>query len=393
MSFEFSGALDISKSWMNRALILQSYQPEIEIIGTSLADDVQLLSQALIDLRKGKKEFNVGLGGTTFRFLALRLSREVGNFVIKGEKKLFARPQQELINILFQLGVKSFFNQEKTEFHIESKGWLASDKYKDLAVDSKDSSQFLTSVLLNSVNLPFDLQIENKSAITSESYYNYTRKMMAAYGVDIDDNFIAAKQKLKVDKMVGEVDVSSFASLAAAAVLDGKVHLTNWNRQSAQPDMEFVSFFKRMGIHFLTEENSFYIRKQPQWSSLKANFEKCPDLFPIMSVLCAFAEGESNLFGAHQLVYKESNRLEKTYELLTRCDFAVTKLADGLIIKGQPRAQYRKKDLIHFDPDHDHRMAFAARLLQLKGYPVMITDPSVINKSYPQFYQHTGMTL
>lgn len=392
MSFSFSGSLDISKSWMNRALVLKSYEPGLEIIGSSKADDVQLLEKCLIDLKSGKKEFYVGLGGTTFRFFALRVSREAGNFLIRGEKKLFSRPQNELINILKQVGVTASFNEEKTEFQIISNGWHSEEKCLSLKVDSSESSQFLTSVLLNSVNLSFDLQVET-SDITSESYFNYTQKMMASLGFAIDDLFISRGQRLHPQKFQGEVDVSSFTSLAAAAVLAGKVHLNNWNKFSQQPDMDFTAFFKRMAIKFVTEENNFYISEQRQWSSLKANFEKCPDLFPVMAVLCAFAEGSSHLYGAKQLVHKESNRLEKTFELLKRCNFAVEKLDDGLKIHGNPAAKYLHKDIIQFDPDHDHRMAFAARLLQLKGYPVMITDPGVINKSYPQFYQHTGLLL
>jgi 3-phosphoshikimate 1-carboxyvinyltransferase len=390
MSFNFKGNLDISKSWMNRALILKSYQPRLEIIGESQADDVKLLQQCLNDLKNGKKEFYVGFGGTTFRFFALRVSREIGNFVIRAEKKLFDRPQQELIHILEQVGVKAYFNSEKTEFHIESRGWLSAEIVKELKVDAKDSSQFLTAVLLNSIDLPFDLQIET-SKIASESYFNYTQKMMNDLGFAVDDLFVSNLQRIVPQTLQGEVDVSSFASLAAAAVLDGKVHLTNWNKSSHQPDMEFLTFFKRMGIAFITEDSNFFISKQSQWFALKADFSKCPDLFPVMAILCAFAEGESDLYGAHQLIHKESDRLEKTYELLTRCGFSVSKKQDGLIIRGNPVAKYVKKDLIQFNPEHDHRMAFAARLLQLKGFPVIITDPDVINKSYPQFYQHTGV--
>lgn len=390
MSFVFTGSLDISKSWMNRALILKSYQPGLEIIGSSEAQDVITLEKCLEDLKAGKKEFYVGFGGTTFRFFALRVSRETGYFVLHGEKKLFSRPQDQLINILKQVSVTATFNAGRTEFHIESKGWRSEEKCLVLSVDSSESSQFLTSVLLNSVHLPFDLQIET-SKVTSERYFNYTQKMMASLGFAIDDLYVSRSQKLLPQKFQGEVDVSSFVSLAAAAVLGGKVHLTNWNKFSQQPDMEFVAFFKRMAIKFITEENNFYISEQRQWSSLKANLEHCPDLFPVMAVLCAFAEGSSHLFGAHQLVHKESNRIEKTFELLKRCGFAVEKLEDGLKIHGNPAAKYLHKDLIQFNPDHDHRMAFAARLLQLKGFPVQITDPDVINKSYPQFYQHTGL--
>lgn len=391
MSFSFSGDLDISKSWMNRALILQSYQPEIEILGTSESDDVKLLQTALQDFKTGKNEFYAGLGGTTFRFLALRLSRQPGVYKIKAEKKLFERPQTELISILKQLGITAFFNSEKTEFIIDGQGWRSSADRLLLEIDSLDSSQFLSSVLLNSLGLPFDLVIKNKNSVTSESYFTYTIEMMKSLGVVFENNTIIKDQKLSISKMTGEVDVSSFFSIAAAAILAGKVRLTNWNSKSLQPDMKFVEFFTQMQIQYQIEGSNFLITKQNIQKPLKANLANCPDLFPVLSVLCAVAPGDSHLFGATQLIHKESNRITKTYELLNRCGFQCEIQNDGLKIHGMPDAKYYAKDLIHFNPDGDHRMAFAATLLKLKGFPVLITDPDVINKSYPQFYQHLDL--
>ncbi len=386
MSFHFSGSLEISKSWMNRALILQSYNPHIQIHGESSADDVVLLKKALTDFKNDQKEFQVGLGGTTLRFLALRLSRAIGEFTIFGDEKLFSRPQTELIHVLNQLGVNAELSENSLK--IKSEGWKKPTKA--IQIDTQKSSQFLSSFVLNAMDLDFDLQYQTSQQITSEGYYQYTLDLIRKCGVEISDQKIRS-QKLKPIVLKGEIDVSSAFSLIAAGILAGDVEIKNWSDKSLQPDMQFVQFFKQMGISFDHTESEFKIKQQSEFKNLQANLKNCPDLFPVLSVLCAFAEGESHLFGAHQLIHKESNRIQKTYDLLTRCGVKAELQNDGLKIQGNPNAKYRTKDLIHFDPDGDHRMAFAAAILQIKGFPIIITDPNVIKKSYPQFYQHIGL--
>ncbi len=386
MSFHFSGSLEISKSWMNRALILQSYNPHIQIHGESSADDVVLLKKALTDFKNGQKEFHVGLGGTTLRFLALRLSRAIGEFTIFGDEKLFSRPQTELIHVLNQLGVTAELS--KNSLKIKSEGWQKPTKA--IQIDTQQSSQFLSSFVLNAMDLDFDLQYQTSQQITSEGYYQYTLDLIKKCSVEVSDQKMRS-QKLKPTVLKGEIDVSSAFSLIAAGVLSGEVEIKNWSKNSLQPDMQFVQFLKQMNISFSLDEFEFKIKQQAGFKNLQANLKNCPDLFPVLSVLCAFAEGESHLFGAHQLVHKESNRIQKTYGLLTRCGFAAELQNDGLKIQGNPSTKYRTKDLIHFDPDGDHRMAFAAALMQIKGFPIIITDPGVITKSYPQFYQHIGL--
>ena len=386
MSFHFSGSLEISKSWMNRALILQSYNSDIQIQGESSADDVVLLKKALSDFKNKKTEFQVGMGGTTLRFLALRLSRAIGEFIIHGEEKLFSRPQTELIHVLNQLGVKAELS--KNNMKIKSEGWQK--PAKTIQINTDQSSQFLSSFVLNAMNLDFDLEYTSTGQMTSEGYYQYTLDLIKKCGVNVSDQKIKS-QKLKSVVLKGEVDVSSAFSLIAAGILAGDVEIKNWSDKSLQPDMQFVQFLKEMGISFVSNESEFKIKQQFGFKNLQANLKNCPDLFPVLSVLCAFAEGESHLFGAHQLIFKESNRIQKTYDLLSRCGFTVVKQDDGLKIQGNPNTQYRTKDLIHFDPDGDHRMAFAAAISQIKGFPVIITDPTVITKSYPQFYQHIGL--
>ena len=79
MSFYFLGQGPLSKSLLNRALIVKSWFPEFNIEGSSDCDDIKIMESAIHSL-DSKKEFDCGLSGTAFRFLVLRLSRKKGNF-------------------------------------------------------------------------------------------------------------------------------------------------------------------------------------------------------------------------------------------------------------------------------------------------------------------------
>ena len=50
--FKFNGTLPASKSWMNRALVNQHFNPQLKIEGTSDSEDVKVLNQSLQSLAK-----------------------------------------------------------------------------------------------------------------------------------------------------------------------------------------------------------------------------------------------------------------------------------------------------------------------------------------------------
>src|SRR5687767_10616781 len=136
--FYFKGELPASKSILNRLLILQSFEPKLKILGDSDCDDVIEMKHALDELGAGHREpIDCGSAGTTFRFFALRASRVPGEHRLAITARLFSRPQEELVQILRQLGVQAHF--EHRVLVIQSKGW---DKPKaPLKIDRSKSSQ------------------------------------------------------------------------------------------------------------------------------------------------------------------------------------------------------------------------------------------------------------
>ncbi len=384
--FKFSEDLVLSKSWLNRALIIQNYQSSIQFASESDSEDVLVLKKAIAAIGKSS-EFYLGQGGTSFRFFCFLISRQSGTWVVKAHPRLLERPQKGLKDLLEQLGVAIEFKKE--EVIIRSEGWKVPSKMK---CSAEDSSQFVSGLLLNSWNLDNDLNIEIQGQIVSEDYLKMTIAMLKQFGMKIENGSnlkIFKKQIPNSEAAQAEVDVSSAFSLAAAAVIAGDVEITNWNSKSLQPDLVFLKLFDQMGIHYSQTGKYFKIQKQSAWRFLHADLKHSPDLFPVLSVLCALADGESNLYGAEQLQHKESNRLQKTKELLDLVGFRTELKKDGIVIEGKSSQQDKLKP-IQFDPDHDHRMAMAAGLLKLAGYNIDIQNPEVVNKSYPSFWKDIG---
>lgn len=386
--FKFRGRIPASKSLMNRALIAQSYEPRLKLVGDSSCDDVVHMKASLKKLGKSSV-LDCGEGGTTLRFLAFRVSRMSGEFLLKGTPRLLSRPQKEIQQILKQLGVDVSF--EKKGIRIISSGWKA--PAKALAVSAKDSSQFLSALFLNAWDLDFDLHIKVAGSITSVGYFEMTLQILKDLGLKYSHRgnvyTIPRGQKIKLKKYSVESDLSSLFSVAAFAAVSGQATFQDFPAKSLQPDLAFTSILKKMGVGEAKKSKQLSVKSPRQLKPVKANLQNSPDLFPVLAVLCSFAEGKSVLYGAPQLAFKESNRIQKTAELLKKAGVSVKERKDGMEILGRGAVVQAKR--FRFDPDKDHRLAFAAALLKYFGEDIQILDPDVVRKSFPEFWKYVGV--
>ncbi len=376
-----------SKSLFNRALIVQSFFPELEIEGFSQCEDVVLLKEALLNLETNLENyFNCGSGGTTLRFLLARLSREEGEFVVRGTQRLFERPHKPLFESLRSLGCQILMNSDR-EILLRSQGWQ-----KDRIVLGLDySSQFLSAILLSSWNLPFDLTIETGGRSEGGSYLEMTMGLLQQMGMEIieEENTLVVPKNQKLQKLKYHVepDMSSLFALVAFALFNGKLILKDFPENSLQPDFYFLEILSQMGA-FLARDNSgrMVFAKATNLKPIEMNIRKTPDLFPVLAVFLSRVNGSSTLSGLDALIYKESNRLENTKELLSELGFNCVIQNKKFIIQGKEKHQYPPMSL-EFSPDHDHRMAMAAALAKFQGAQIEIKNPEVVNKSFPEFWE------
>jgi 3-phosphoshikimate 1-carboxyvinyltransferase len=392
--FSFSGPVLVSKSWLNRALIIDHFNPTLLLEAEEASDDVRFLKKAIAAVGTAN-QFDIGMGGTTFRFFVFLISRYKGSWTLKAHPRLLERPQQEIGKILAQLGVE--FGHSSTQAFIKSEGWQALAK---ITCSAAESSQFISGLLLSCWGLEFDINIEVVKPITSYGYLKLTLDLLRKAGMKLQlsettqslEIKVPAGQKASVVQLTPELDISSAFALIAAALIDGEVEITNWNSTSLQPDLAFLYVLEEMKISFSISGSTFKIMKHNAWQAINFDLSDSPDLFLVLSVLCALAEGVSVLSGGTQLKHKESDRIQKTFELLQLIGIQAEILPDGLRIFGKSSAQDRSQKIV-FDPDHDHRMAMAAGLLKLKGYNIQILHPEVVNKSYPQFWNNIGIQV
>lgn len=387
--FAFVGKLPASKSILNRLLLAQSYFPAFKIHGASDCEDVEDMRIAISRLYQGQPDFDVGSAGTVLRFMALRASRVPGEHLLVGEKRLFQRPQDELIKILRQVGVQAELGENS--LRIQGEGWKMQGD--TLLVPSSRSSQFATSVLLNAWDLPFDLYVSpGGGPRVSEGYWRMSVEIAQQLGMKIDfwdaDFRVPKGQKVLVQDWTSEIDMSSAFALAGVAAVNGQATFLEFPERSVQPDSGFVSILQSMGVPITRTGNTLKVGKAARLNGVAVNLSSTPDLFPVLAALCALAEGESDLFGAPHLVFKESNRLQRLADLLTALGRAVEVRTDGLHILG-PRLVPNVTP-VEFDCDSDHRLAFAAAVLKSAGMTLDIRHPEVVAKSFPEFWGILG---
>ena len=383
----FLGIVPASKSILNRALVLQSYFPEIQIAGDSTCDDVLLMKQGLRDLELGRAVY-CGHAGTVFRFLALKASRMPGEHRLVAEPRLLQRPQEELKKVLSQLNVGIEFSKDQAV--ISGEGWRPQGD--TLSVPVHRSSQFLSAVALNAWNLDFDLYVSPHGPFVSKAYWDLTCKEVSALGLKMDfwdyDFRIEKNQKIKQRELVVEPDVSSIFALAAMAALCGQARILQFPSSRQQPDTFFLQVFEIMGVNFDLKDQTLTVKRTAKMTPVSASLRNAPDLFPVLASLCAFIDGTSELINTPHLAYKESDRLNKTIELLTKAGVRVEKQEDGVKIHGQSDLKPCEFD---FDPAQDHRLAMAAALFMKKDFRIHLDSPYVVNKSFPEFWSAIGM--
>lgn len=386
--FFYRGRIPGSKSIFNRLLILKSFEPNLFVDSDSQADDVIKMKSALLQLLRGDVA-DCGAAGTTLRFLALRASRIPGSHNLSGSLRLFARPQGEIDRILSQLGCEIQFGPQRMT--IRGRGWNIPEA--GIHIERSISSQFASALILSAWNLPQALRIRFEGYAVSTGYLQMTLDLVQQAGmlwtIDPDGALvIPAGAQVKPGQFNVEADLSSAFAIAALAAVDGRAEFLAWPEKSMQPDAVFTDILREMGCAVEFENGVLNVTAAPTLQPVDRELKDAPDLVPVLSVLCALANGRSRLRGAPHLIHKESNRVAKSAELIKAMGRKVIETDHGLEIFGvtSTRMQNATAKSFVYDPDHDHRLAMAAAVAQRAGFPVQILKPDVVNKSFPEFW-------
>ena len=408
-----------SKSYSHRAFIAASLADGVSVIKNPLTsgdvritiDILKLLGIQILHESKNtylveKKRYSFDSynqvidcknSGTSIRiFSALSLLVRDG-LTFTGEFLKRKRPIIPLLESLKSLGAT--YSLEKDKLQVKR----ANNKCDLVKIQGDISSQFITALLFISTYLQCEnkdgIEIELTTPLVSHPYIEITMDILTSFGINVLENldkekkgkyYIPCGQKYRPQVYEIPGDFSSAAFIIAAATLapqDSTVIIKNLNTKNPQGDKRIIEILQKMGANIQINQ----IKKQV---IIKGNISKyklhgididcteIPDLFPLLCVVGAIAEGKTTLFNALNLRFKESDRISVMVRELTKMGVKVDEEEDKLTVYNSTLNGSK------IDHENDHRIAMACTIAALYSTnSSLMHNIDIINDSYPNFIE------
>ncbi|HJJ55177.1 MAG TPA: 3-phosphoshikimate 1-carboxyvinyltransferase, partial [Methanocorpusculum sp.] len=192
--------------------------------------------------------------------------------------------------------------------------------------------------------------------------------------------YTLSRQRIAPAAVRIEGDWSSAAYLLAAGALAGSVTVTGLSQNTVQGDKNIIRILEEMGADISCSETAVTVSSRPL-HAIDCDLNGTPDLVPVVAVLAAHAHGISRISGVAHLAYKESDRLQGIFDLLSSFGISVMRYPDGFGITGGRMQGSR------IPAANDHRMFMAAVIAGLaSSSPTEIAEsPNAAMISYPAF--------
>lgn len=398
-----------SKSITNRALILASLSEKDVVIKNPLfSDDTVYMIAALkklgnnIEISQDKtyikicgnktREFGnqkifVGNAGTVMRFLVAYIASGKGTVVLEGNSRMNKRPIKELVESMRELGVSIEYLREEgyPPIKINAEGIFKSS----VKVSGKNSSQYLSSILLSASYFNNDVEIVIDDNIISKPYVTMTLKMIEQFGAHIETTSqgykIYHKKYDKISEYLVEGDMSSASYfLACALMTNSTIKINNFFAQSIQGDYKLLDILKNIGLKVIEQkETSITISGTEKYSGFNLRLNDTPDIVPTLAAAALFAETPSEIRDVESLRVKECDRISAVCAEIKKLNGNIIEYEDGFKIIPKSLNEYKGCDIETYN---DHRIAMSFTTAGLKISDINILNPSCVSKTFPAFY-------
>ena len=253
------------------------------------------------------------------------------------------------------------------------------------------SSQFISGLLFALPLLEGDSLIRILPPFESQSYLKLTLDLLKQYGIEIQqkDEFtllIPGNQSYCPHDYRVEGDYSQGAFWAVLSAINNPITCIDLQANSHQGDKAILTILQQCGAKISTAEKDKGLTViGGQLMGQEIDLADCPDLGPILMVLALFCQGQSRIYHAKRLRYKESDRIAAMEAELRKIGVDITSTEDDIFIT--PQQDYKAAGLIETHGDHRIAMAMAVAATKCLA-PVTISHGEVVEKSYPNFWEH-----
>ena len=319
--------------------------------------------------------------GSTIRFLMPFFELSSAPVTFSGRGRLIERPYTTYYRIFDEKGIA----YETTDglLPVTVSGALPAGRY---ALEGNVSSQFITGLMLVLPLLKADSTIEITTHLESKGYVDLTLEALSAFGIKVENKAyesfeIKGNQAYTATNYFVEGDYSQAAFWLVAAAIGNGVSLSGMKWESLQGDREILDILERMGAKVTYDNHNIQVEVD-KLKGITIDASQCPDLVPVLAVLCSLSEGTSQIIKAERLRIKESDRLKAISTELNKMGAAITETPDGLIIEGISGFKGATVDAWN---DHRIAMAIAVASTRTEGN-VELTGFDAVKKSYPMFW-------
>ncbi|SFL49451.1 3-phosphoshikimate 1-carboxyvinyltransferase [Porphyromonadaceae bacterium KH3CP3RA] len=388
--------LPASKSMSNRALILNALSlSSYPIRNLSYCEDTQVL----IDVFNSKSnQFDIKAAGTAMRFLTAFLAGMEGEWIIKGSKRMHERPIYPLVETLIALGAEIDYLEKEGYPPLKIKGKRL--KGGEVYLSGNISSQFISALLMIAPGMENGLVIHIENEIVSKPYIHLTLSMMEKCGVQAkwDGNDITVKpQVYNAVEFVVEPDwtAASYWYEMVSLIPGAEVTLTGLGRNSLQGDSNVTNLFSDLGVTTEFVSEGIIIRNtKKRTKKFFHDFVNEPDLAQTFAATCCFIGIPFLFSGIQSLKIKETDRVVALINELKKLGYLLKENEIGMLEWDGERCLPEKEPAI--DTYDDHRMAMSLAPGVIVSGSLIINDPKVVSKSYPDFWndlKQAGFTI
>ena len=387
--------LPASKSISNRALIIYALsggknQPE----NLSDCDDTTVIIDAL---RTMPEVINIKAAGTAMRFMTAYLSVTPGTHVLTGTERMQHRPIGVLVDALRRLGAQIEYAGEEGYPPLRITGGSLEGGL--LEIPGNVSSQYISALLIIAPMLKKGLTLRLLDNVISRPYIDLTLWMMGEFEAeakwDSADTIVVQPKPYTLRDYYIENDWSAasywYELLALNDDPESEVRLTGLMDGSKQGDSITRYIFSLLGIKTKLSTKKAGI---PQTITLRKNghcvkkleydFVNCPDLAQTFVVVCAAMNIPFHFTGLSTLKIKETDRIEALKREMRKLGYVV-KDTNGCELSWDGE-RCETEETAGIDTYEDHRMALAFAPYAMKYQGVIINNPQVVSKSYPNFW-------
>jgi len=352
---------------------------------------VHIQGRGLEGLQAPTKPIWCGNSGTSTRLLMGVLTGQPFSVKLEGDESLSRRPMDRVVDPLEKMGA-FFVDLKEKPIH------LPLSMHGTHSVRSLQWKSAVASAQVKSSILLAGLYASGVTEVTEPSMSrDHTERMLLASGVKIERDGTTVRlhgtATVRAKHFHVPGDISSAAFFLAAGLLTSAEGIEVENVGVNFTRTGFVEIVQAMKGQLLRQKETeksgepvaSLIAKKSALMATQVGGALIPraiDEFPILAVLATQAQGKTIISDAKELRVKESDRIAKVAQELSKMGARITEKADGLIIEGPTPLRGER---VSSYGDHRLAMSLAIAALVAEG-ETLIDDTDCVNTSFPEFW-------